>query len=55
MMTMVLLMAQLHFLDQDNTIELQHDFFGFLMTLAPHDTNGIINGTAHDTDASTGD
>ena len=47
-------MALLHFLGQDNQIEMLHDFFGYVipLALASHDTSGIV--LAYGTDVSTG-
>ena len=49
MMLIVLLMAQLHLLAQDDQNEEQHDFLGHVMPLAPvltsHNVSGIVNGT----------
>ena len=51
MISMVSSNAPLNFLDQDNQIEMQYDFFGYMMPLASHDTGGL--SVVHGTDAST--
>ena len=49
MMPMVSSLTPLHSLRQDYQIELQHDFFSYVMPLAFvwHDTNGTVSDTWH--------
>ena len=51
---MVSPMTPFHFLGQDKQIEMQHDFFVYVMLLALASHNQMALSVVHGTDASTG-